>query len=126
MAKFALLAKQVVGVYGKEEVLPGLVQDSSITVTECLADIGGLAFMEALGAKETSFDFKEFYRKYGEGAGAKVSRTYYYSTFLDDVHPFGRTRTNCVLSNSAKFISTFNITEGDGMYRSSAEQVVVW
>jgi putative endopeptidase len=73
MAKFAVLAKRVIGVYGAEEVLPGLVQDSSITITECLADIGGLAFMEALGAKETSFDFKEFYRKYGEGAGAKVS-----------------------------------------------------
>lgn len=126
MAKFTALGKRVIDLYSNEETLPGLVQDSTVTITECLADIGGLAFMENLGAKEASFDFKEFYHQYAKGSGAKISRAYYKSDFTDDVHPFGRVRANRLLSNSGKFISTFGIAEGDGMYLGSADQIVVW
>jgi putative endopeptidase len=126
MAKFTSLTKKIINLYEKEEVLPGLLQDSSITVTECTADTGGLVFMESLGKKTAGFDFKKFYREYATGNGAKVARDLYISTFMPDVHPYGKTRCNSLLKNSALFASTFDIKEGDGMYLDPSQRVVIW
>lgn len=127
MTKFTALTKKVISIYQKEEVLPGLVQDSNLTVTECAADIGGMVLMETLGSKVTGFDYKEFYKQYADGSGCKITRGAYCDDgYLVDVHPYGRVRVNCLLANSAKFQSTYELKEGDGMYRSSADQVVIW
>lgn len=127
MTAFNALTEQVIGLYRKEEALPGLIQDSRLTVTECLADIGGMAFMETLGEKDASFDYKKYYQEYADGMGSKITRSYYFLRgYSKDVHPYGRTRVNRLLSNSPKFISTFNIKEGDGMYLLTDQQVTVW
>lgn len=126
MDNFTALTLKVQALYKGQEALPGLSQDPAITITEDVADIGGFVFMEELGKKKASFDFKLFYHEAASGFGTKISRKYFISAHLNNVHPFGRVRCNVLLSNSPLFAKTFNLTPDDAMYVPSEEQVVIW
>lgn len=126
MANFSALAQKVADLYRREEVLPGLVQESNNTITETMADLGGISFMEALGQKDPSFSFQEFYAALAGAFGTKTTRSMYLTAFRYDVHPILRARCNAPLRNSELFQKTYGLVEGDGMYMDSAKRVLVW
>lgn len=113
-------------IYEGKEVLPGLSQNPHTTITEDVADMGGFAFMEDLGKETEGFDFALFYEELASGFASKVTRRRFIDKSLNDVHPYARVRCNVLLSNSSKFQETFSLKEGEGMYRSKSEQVIVW
>ena len=43
-----------------------------------------------------------------------------------DVHAPAKLRTNVQLPNFDDFFKTFDVQEGDGMWRSPEERVVIW
>lgn len=126
MDKFTKLTQKVEEIYRNQEVLTGLAQNPETTISEDVADIGGLTFMEEIGKDKPSFDFKLFYKEMASGFAAKITRNRFYKNNLYDVHPYGRVRCNVLLSNSELFQKTFEITEDDGMYLSKDKQVVIW
>jgi predicted metalloendopeptidase len=122
--KFTYLAFDGVNMYNLMEALPGYVQDNSVTIGECLADLGGFAFVESIVSKNKNLSLTKFYETYAKSYAIKASLTCFLDNFYADTHPFGRARINTVLSNSALFRSTYGLTENDLMYRDSS--IVVW
>ena len=58
-----------------------------------------------------------------------MPRFFYKNIYYRDInneHPLFYIRTNFTLSQCNDFITTYNIKEGDGMYLSPKESVVVW
>ncbi|MGT2787838.1 M13-type metalloendopeptidase, partial [Streptococcus loxodontisalivarius] len=43
-----------------------------------------------------------------------------------DVHAPGKLRTNVQVANFDDFHDTFDVKEGDGMWRDQADRVIIW
>jgi len=43
-----------------------------------------------------------------------------------DVHAPGKLRANIQVSNLDEFFDTFDVKEGDGMWRSESDRVKIW
>ena len=119
--------KQVIENYDGKEAFPlaDLAKPGTRVITEAMADIGGLSLAEALGSKINGFDYSSFY-KYVANHMATASGVFMYILSFNDVHPNGKVRTNTLLSNSSRFIETFDIKEGDGMFMPASQRVVIW
>lgn len=109
------------------EVMPGVLQSGSVTLSEDLADIGGLGLCESIARGVDNFNYTEFYRCLAKNFLSKVSRYSYYADGREqDVHAFGKARVNPLLMSSKKFQETFNLNENDGMYRNKDDAIVIW
>lgn len=109
------------------EALPGILQDSSVTLSENIADIGGLTIAERIyKSKVQKADWKSFYRCVARHLTSTCSFYSWNATYHEDVHSFGKARVDALLSNSARFISTYKVSETDGMFTSSSQRVVIW
>ena len=91
-----------------------------------MADIGGLGLVEGMANKISDFNYTRFFVYFANHMASKITGLYYYIIETSDVHPFGKFKTNTLLSNDALFNSTFAIKEGDGMYVPESERVVLW
>ncbi len=109
------------------ESLPGELQDSAITLGEDIADLGGLTISEIIYQKSAvKVDWEAYYKSIGRHFYSSCSHSSWEKTFNVDVHSFGKPRVNALLSNSKKFLETYHVSPLNGMYVSSADQVVVW
>ena len=57
---------------------------------------------------------------------AQKNREYMEMLANYDSHPDGKVRINLLFKNCPKFIETFKIKEGDGMYIPPEEQFRIW
>ncbi len=109
------------------ESLPGELQDSSKTLGEDIADLGGLTISEIIYQKNAAkVDWEAYYKSIGRHFYSNCSHSSWEEKFRKDVHSFGKPRVNALLSNSKRFLETYNVSPLNGMYVSSADQVVVW
>ncbi len=109
------------------ESLPGELQDSATTLGEDIADLGGLTISEIIYQKSAAkVDWEAYYKSIGRHFYSSCSRSSWEKIFNVDVHSFGKPRVNALLSNSKRFLETYNVSPLNGMYVSSANQVVVW
>jgi putative endopeptidase len=132
------LAKQ----FDEVEVLPGLHANGQYTLGENIADQGGLrvamtAFLdsqkkkgvdvEAEGAKIDGFTpIQAFYLNYANLWAQNIREAEIRSLTTGDVHSLGENRVNVTLRNLEPFFKAFNITEGDKMYRTATDRIIIW
>lgn len=93
---------------------------------EVTADMGGVKVMLSLASKETNFDYRRFFTSYSAmwaNVYTDKAVTYYNN---DDEHPLSYIRVNLTLSQFDKFVETFNIKEGDGMYVAPEDRIAIW
>lgn len=96
------------------------------TVTENIADIGGMACALDIMKTLSNPDYPLFFNHY-----ARIWREYNRSSYADylaknDVHSPGMLRVNQVIMNFQEFYDAFDIREGDGMYLPPEQRVSVW
>ncbi len=109
------------------EAMPAALQDPSTTLGEDIADIGGLTIAETIYGKytnETNWD--SFYKETSRHFFTACSSSEWEKTYYEDTHSWGKARVNSLLSNSKNFSTYYKLSENDGMYLSSDDQVVVW
>ena len=134
-AKFEALNNQVIEQIGTFEVAEGIFANSSKTVTEDVADMGGLNIaFDALTAYLTKMgvsgdEMKEAQKNFFEHHAYRF-RTHYTSETLQeqlqDVHSVDMVRVNGIIQHMDSWYDLFNVVEGDALYLPKEERIVIW
>lgn len=125
LEQFTARAQKVKEYYNGIEITNGLFQNGDQTVTENIADMGGMAcVLEILG------DDKEAQRKAFE-SNAKIwaanqSDQYRDYLLMADVHSLNKVRVNAVLPLFDEFYEVYGITKNDAMYVAPEDRVKIW
>ena len=107
------------------EIAGGKV-NGKLVVSENIADAGGLTAAMTAALREPDADLKAFFTQWGEIWRLKASEEYQQMLLSMDVHAPGKLRANVQASNLDEFFATFDIQEGDGMWRAEVERVKIW
>lgn len=100
--------------------------NGKLIVSENIADAGGLTAAMTAALREPDADLKAFFIQWGEIWRIKASQEYQQMLLSMDVHAPGKLRANIQASNLDEFFETFEVKEGDGMWRSKADRVKIW
>ena len=104
----------------------GAKVNGKLTVSENVADLGGIAAALEAAKKEEDFSAEEFFTNFARIWRMKGREQYMKLLASVDVHAPAKLRTNVQLPNFDDFFTTFDVQEGDGMWRSPEERVVIW
>ncbi|MBU9728967.1 M13-type metalloendopeptidase [Diplocloster modestus] len=123
---FQELCQKAETFYNGYEAAPGIPTDGKETLSENIADIGGIACgLEILSSRQNP-DYDAFFRSYAR-YWIKVAG---YDTLSElaqtDQHAPNILRANRVLSNFQEFFDTYGIVPGDGMYVAPEDRIVIW
>lgn len=103
----------------------GSTIDGALTITENIADLGGMyAVTQIIGHDKEAL--QEAFVSYANMWAEKMTYEYASMLLTMDVHSPGRVRTNAVLSSMDAFYEAFDIEEGDGMYVALEDRVGIW
>jgi putative endopeptidase len=112
--------------YKNFEVVDGVVQDSSNTITENMADMAGIECVMSIlsddkeGQKEALLSFARMWAE----LGTETSLTNEDS--LDDVHSSNQVRVNACVASQDCFYELFDIAEDDPMYVAPEDRLKLW
>ena len=107
------------------EIAGGKV-NGKLVVSENIADAGGLTAAMTAALREPDADLKAFFTQWGEIWRLKALEEYQQMLLSMDVHAPGKLRANVQASNLDEFFETFDIQEGDGMWREPSDRVKIW
>lgn len=123
---FRELCKRTENFYDGQEAAPGIGTDGKITLSENIADIGGIACGLDVLSKMEHPDYDAFFRSYAN----QWLRVAEYGTLEElaqsDIHAPNNLRCNMVLTNFQEFYDTYGIREGDGMYVAPEKRIKIW
>ncbi|HWV34525.1 MAG TPA: M13 family metallopeptidase, partial [Thermomicrobiales bacterium] len=136
-AAFDKLNAQVADQYSAIEVLPGLHVNGELTVTENVADLGGLqtaydAMLVEIGqaGQENQPWFLTQQQRFFIAAAStwREKATEQYTRYLvsSDSHAPSTVRSVQPARNMTQFYEAFDITEGEPMYLPPDERITVW
>lgn len=100
--------------------------NGKLTVSENVADLGGLAAALEAAKKESDFAAEDYFTNFAKIWRIKAREEYLQLLLSVDVHAPGKLRTNVQLPNFADFLTTFDVKEGDGMWRDPADRILIW
>lgn len=133
---FNKLADQLVAQFDEIIVLGDTHANGRFTLGENIADQGGLrvaftAYQNSLEGKERKeidgfTPEQRFYLSYANVWAANIRDEEILSRTKTDPHSLGRWRVNATLRNLQPFFDAFNVKEGDKMFRTTDERVVIW
>ena len=137
---FAELTQGLAKQFDAVEVLPGLHANGNYTLGENIADQGGLrvsrtAFLDSQKKKGVDitkekidgFDpMQVFYMNYANVWANNIRPEEIRSLTVSDPHSLGINRVNVTLRNIEPFFESFQIKEGDPMFRPASERVIIW
>lgn len=132
--KFVKLADELVKKFDAVEVAPGTFANGRFTLGENIADQGGLrvaltAYQNSANEKKDIDGFtplQRFYLAYANLWAGNIREEEILSRTKSDPHSLGKYRVNETLKNIGPFFEAFSIKEGDPMFRSESERVVIW
>ncbi|MDY3024806.1 MAG: M13-type metalloendopeptidase [Streptococcus hyovaginalis] len=100
--------------------------NGKLTVSENVADLGGLAAALEAAKKDNDFSAEDYFTNFATIWRMKAREEYLQLLLSVDVHAPGKLRTNVQLPNFDDFVTTFDVKEGDGMWRQPEDRVVIW
>lgn len=104
----------------------GAKVNGKLTVSENIADLGGLAASLTAAQAESDFDVKAYFENFARIWRMKARQAYMQVMASVDVHAPGKLRVNVQLPNFALFHETYGIRPGDGMWRDEKDRVMIW
>jgi putative endopeptidase len=126
-AAFDGKVKNVVNYYQGYEFAPGVANNSSLTVSENIADIGGVSVaLQYLRENTEKPDYKAFFESYASSWADVRTRQRAIVLAGSDVHSGSWVRVNAVLSLFDEFYEVYNVKPGDGMYVPPEKRVSIW
>ena len=96
-----------------------------IMTGEACADMAGVKVALRVAAGKEDFDYDAFFRAYADLWLEKGTLQAAYVR-INDVHPMSYLRVNGSLQQYDEFLDFYGITEGDGMYLSPEDRVLIW
>lgn len=106
--------------------LHGAKVNGKLTVSENVADLGGVACALEAAKKEADFSARDFFINFARIWRMKAREEYMQMLLAVDVHAPGKCRTNVTLTNFEEFHTEFEIQPEDSMWRDEADRVVIW
>lgn len=100
--------------------------NGKLTVSENIADAGGLSCALEAAKGEDDFDAKAFFINWATIWRMKATEQYMQLLLSIDVHAPQKLRANVQAENLDDFYTAFDIKPGDQMYRAPAERVHIW
>lgn len=125
MEQFTARAELVKNYYNKMEVESGVFQNGDTTITENIADMGGMACVLELVGDDKEAQRKLFLSNANVWAG-NTTQQYRDLLLMADVHSLNKVRVNAVLPLFDQFYDVFGITETDAMYVAPEDRIQIW
>ncbi|MBI4944930.1 MAG: M13 family metallopeptidase [Bacteroidetes bacterium] len=134
--KFVAKTKLIVEQFNKYTVLDSMHVNGDATQGENIADLGGVvmgyeAFKKTPQYKENQIisgltPDQRFFLAYAYAWMINIKKESLARKIMTDVHAPAQFRVNGPLSNIPEFYKTFNVKQGDAMYRPDSLRVVIW
>ena len=100
--------------------------NGKLTVSENIADAGGLSCALAAAKEEKDFDAQRFFINWARIWRMKATEQYMQLLLSIDVHSPNKLRANVQAQNQDEFYQAFNVQAGDGMYLAPDKRVNIW
>ncbi|MDJ1646907.1 M13 family metallopeptidase [Mycoplasma phocimorsus] len=100
--------------------------NGKLTVSENIADLGGLAAAYEAAKSEKDFDGKEFFISWASSWKGKYREQYQKLLLKSDVHAPGKLRANVQLQNHDAFYEFFDVKETDKMFIDKKKRTIIW
>lgn len=100
--------------------------NGKLTVSENIADAGGLSCALEAAKNEADFNAQEFFINWATIWRMKATEQYMQLLLSIDVHAPQKLRANIQAENLDDFYTAFDIKPGDEMYRAPEDRVHIW
>ena len=100
--------------------------NGKLTVSENIADAGGLSCALEAAKTEADFNAQEFFINWATIWRMKATEQYMQLLISIDVHAPQKLRANIQAENLDDFYTAFDIKPGDEMYRAPEDRVHIW
>jgi putative endopeptidase len=124
--KFQEKTEKVIAYYNGLEVIPGVYNNGKLTVSENIADLGGVATSLQVLSKMKNPDYKAYFEGYATIWRTTMSKETAAFYINNDTHSASKIRVNRTVSNFKEFYDTYGITEKDMMYVAPENRVSIW
>lgn len=104
----------------------GAKVNGKLTVSENVADLGGVACALEAAKKEADFSARDFFINFATIWRMKAREEFMQMMATVDVHAPAKLRTNVTLTNFPEFHEEFDIQSGDAMWRAPENRVIIW
>ena len=104
----------------------GAKVNGKLTVSENVADLGGVACALEAAKRDEDFSVREFFINFATIWRTKAREEYMQMLASVDVHAPAKWRTNVIVTNFDEFHKEFDVKEGDGMWRAPEDRVIIW
>jgi putative endopeptidase len=125
-AAFLGRAQKLIDYYNSMTAFGGYKVQGANIQGEAIADMAGMKCMLGLLSQKENVDYRRFFESYAKIWGRINTRETEYYQLMQDSHPLAYLRTNVTVQQFDEFLETFDIVEGDGMYLSPEDRVLVW
>ena len=124
-AHFKQLAQKMIKEFDGIE-FAGQKVNGKLTVSENIADAGGLSCALEAAKQEDDFDAKKFFINWATIWRMKATKQYEQLLLSIDVHAPQKLRANVQAENLDDFYSAFNIQSNDPMFKAPEDRVNIW
>lgn len=123
---FQQKCQDVIDLYDGLEIAPNAIVNGNLTVSENVADIGGMACVLEIMKSIPGADYEAFFEKNATIWRFTATPKMYQLLALQDTHAPHKLRTNLVLVNFQEFYDTYDIRPGDLMYLEPQKRISIW
>ena len=106
--------------------LPWGTVNGKFTVSENIADNGGMAVTLDIMSNSENVSFEEYFANWARVWCQKAKPEYQALLLQVDVHGPAYLRANMPPRNFPEWYNTFNVKKSDGMYLAPSKRVVIW
>lgn len=133
--KFEALNDELIQQISTFEIAPGIKANGNNTITEDVADLGGLniafdALNEYLADKgATEEEIKEAQKTFFEYHAMRYRAEYtplQFQFMLGDVHSVNMVRVNGMVQHMDSWYELYNVQEGDALYLPADKRIKIW
>ncbi|WP_429964133.1 M13 family metallopeptidase [Enterococcus sp. AZ072] len=123
--QFQTLADAMIAEFDGLEIAGGKV-NGKLTVSENIADAGGLSCALEAAKREEETDLEAFFINWATIWRMKARPEYSQLLLAVDVHAPNKLRANIQVKNMEDFYQTFDVTAEDEMYLAPEKRVSIW
>ena len=117
---------KLINFYHNIEIIPGVLSDGQLTLSENIADLGGMAASLQVVSKMSNPDYKAYFESNAEMWTFTTTKEFAAYLSKNDVHSARKIRVNRTIMNFPQFYDTYGIKPGDGMYVAPEDRVSLW
>ncbi|MVO99710.1 M13-type metalloendopeptidase [Paenibacillus lutrae] len=124
--KFKEKNQELIEFYDRIEIVPGVLNNGLLTLSENVADLGGLAASLQVVSEMSKPDYKGYFESNAEMWRFTTTKEFAALLSTSDVHSANKIRVNRTIVNFPEFYEAYGIKPGDGMFVAPEDRVSIW